>query len=524
MATVTVNLTGYEIVASVAIGWLDNVSIGSTFDRNGLEQTLDYIQFQYTAGFGAQAGFTQIYLTGVGDRFTPEFEAAGRIIVTASDGETVEFMIAGADMSEPYEWQPTNSVEIAAFANHVRGLTDHNATLTLTDDPPHTDHAVDAGAVTWTFALPQPTVTHTPAPGTLLLLADFDDTDLTVDAAALLTASAPGTTGNNPYADSDRGGSDSPTDGELGLSPTDTVISRIRRHSDTELNLNDNDSPSALDLGTYFGVGGDGNDLTLYLQTSADGLASFAVAAQIGLVGGNFARFTLPADAQTLLDNISTGDRFIFAFARPASVSVDHAVDAGNVAWSFALPEPTVTHTSVLPIDHAVDAGAVSWVYDLPQPTVTHTPATSGDEVSVTVPLTGESVFDDYIRWSDNYSLGSLFDANGEEQVLSLVDLNNAGPPGLVRISITGTNNRFTPEFEATGRFTFTASDGESVTVVLANADMSEIYQWTPANSDEVVAFVLHVKSLTDQTGTLTLTGEGTATPTDHAGVDAGPM
>ena len=141
--------------------------------------------------------------------------------------------------------------------------------------------------------------------------------------------------------------------------------------------------------------------------------------------------------------------------------------------------------------------------------------------MSVTVPLTGESVFDDYIRWSDNYSLGSLFDANGEEQVLSLVDLNNANPPGLVRISITGTNNRFTPEFEATGRFTFTASDGESVTVVLANADMTEIYQWTPTNSAEVVAFVLHVKGLTDQTGTITLTGEGTATTTDHA-VNAG--
>ena len=164
----------------------------------------------------------------------------------------------------------------------------------------------------------------------------------------------------------------------------------------------------------------------------------------------------------------------------------------------------------------------MAWAFALPEPTVTHTPAASGDEVSVTVPLTGESVFDDYIRWSDDYSLGSLFAANGlKSRFLSLVDLNNANPPGRVRISITGTNNRFTPEFEATGRFTFTASDGESVTVVLANADMTEIYQWTPTNSAEVVAFVLHVKSLTDQTGTLTLTGEGTAQPTDHA-VDAG--
>ena len=120
------------------------------------------------------------------------------------------------------------------------------------------------------------------------------------------------------------GGSDSPTDGELGLGTTQTVLSRIRRHSATELNLNDNDNPSALDIGTYFAAGGDGNDLTLYLQTTADGLVSFAVADQIGLGGGNYVRFTLPADAQTLLENIDTGDRWIFALARPASVSVDH--------------------------------------------------------------------------------------------------------------------------------------------------------------------------------------------------------
>ena len=108
-------------------------------------------------------------------------------------------------------------------------------------------------------------------------------------------------------------------DGELGLSATDTVISRIRRHSATELNLNDNDNPSALSLADYFGSGGDGNDLTLYLQTSADGLVSFAVSTQIGLSGGNYVRFTLPADAQTLLDNLSApATAWIFALARPS--------------------------------------------------------------------------------------------------------------------------------------------------------------------------------------------------------------
>ena len=70
-------------------------------------------------------------------------------------------MIANADMSEPYSWVPTNSAEVIAFVGHVRGLTDQNATLTLTDDPASTDHAVDAGNVSWVFDVPQPTITKT---------------------------------------------------------------------------------------------------------------------------------------------------------------------------------------------------------------------------------------------------------------------------------------------------------------------------------------------------------------------------
>ena len=72
-------------------------------------------------------------------------------------------------------------------------------------------------------------------------------------------------------------------------------------------------------------------------------------------------------------------------------------------------------------------------------------------------------------------------------------------------ISIVGTNNRFTPEFEATGLITFEASDGEMLEVMIADADMTETYAWTPTNSAEVVAFVAHVRGLSDQSATLTL-------------------
>ena len=168
------------------------------------------------------------------------------------------------------------------------------------------------------------------APPTQLTLADSDDTGLDVDAKALLVASAPGTAGSDPYADSDRGGTDTPLDGELGLSATNTVISRFRRLVAAELTLNDNDSPAALDIGAYFNAGGDGADLTIYLQT-LDGAVSFTAAAQYVLGGGGFARFTLPADAQTLLDNLASGDRWIFKAARPATATpTDQPITAGS--------------------------------------------------------------------------------------------------------------------------------------------------------------------------------------------------
>ena len=123
-----------------------------------------------------------------------------------------------------------------------------------------TDHAVDAGAVAFAFHLPQPTVTHTA----------LVTTDHAVDAGNvswafaichnLLLPTLPpsalcwrcrtltipgwtwklrrcwkparrGTSGNNFYRDSTRGGSDSPIEGELGVGPGETRISRMRRAS-----------------------------------------------------------------------------------------------------------------------------------------------------------------------------------------------------------------------------------------------------------------------------------------------------
>ena len=370
MASVTVNLTGFTD-SGVSVFWPDNTSLGSLFSAAGSTQTLNTFSLFYS---GSNVGLVSLSLTAFNDRFTTAFEATGRIIVEASDGEMLEVQIANADMTEAYDWIPTNSAEVIAFATHVIGLSDQTATLTLTDDPPSTAHAVDAGDVAWTFAIPAATVTHTAAP--TLFLADFDDSGLVVECAALLEASDDATAGNFFYEDTDRGGTDEPLDGELGLGNDDTVISGIRRRTSTLLQLNDDNNPVALDIGAYFSTGGAGNDLTIYLQTMNGGEVSFTVASTVSFSRVDQVRFTLPSDAQTLLDNISTGDRFIFALARPTPVAVDHAVNAGDVAWTFALPQASITHTPRVPDAHTINAGDIAWAFAIPQAAVTLTART----------------------------------------------------------------------------------------------------------------------------------------------------
>ena len=169
----------------------------------------------------------------------------------------------------------------------------------------------------------------------LLVLADSDDTGLEVDAKALMVASDDATTGNFFYEDEDRGGTDTPLDGELGLGDDETLISGFRRRTATLLQLNDSNSPVALDIGDYFSTGGAGNDLTIYLQTLAGEVsfpatnASFSRADQV--------RFTLPADAQTLLDNLADGDLWIFKAARPDVQALAMEAAAGDPTADFDL-------------------------------------------------------------------------------------------------------------------------------------------------------------------------------------------
>ena len=149
-----------------------------------------------------------------------------------------------------------------------------------------------------------------------MLLADSDDTGLDVELKALLEASGTATL----YADSDRGGFDTPVDGEMGLGVSETLVSRIIR-SGTYIQLNDNDNPSALGLDDYFHIASVGGDLTLYVQTELDGEESVVVAGNSFDLSSQRIRITTGTELGSLLDNFSIGDRFIFKFARPEAVA-----------------------------------------------------------------------------------------------------------------------------------------------------------------------------------------------------------
>ena len=131
MASVTVNLTGASSGSS-AVLWSGNVNLGSTFASDS-SRSLSLTQVQIH-----NDGEVYIQLGSQIAEFTTAFEATGRFIFAAEDDTSVEFLLANADMADPYRWTPTNSVAIGAFFTHLKPLVDlgQSFDLTLTDDAP----------------------------------------------------------------------------------------------------------------------------------------------------------------------------------------------------------------------------------------------------------------------------------------------------------------------------------------------------------------------------------------------------
>ena len=224
-----------------------------------------------------------------------------------------------SDSTEPYGWNDPANPVTQALIDEYKALSqaDKDATVLILDDGEDVESYARGSLETGVPVLSGRVVTDPPTPS--LTLDDWSEPADT-EAICLALLEATGTT--TLYADSDRGGSGTPIDGELGLGDGETVISRIWR-SGAILRFNDNDNPAALDLDDYFQTGGGGENATIYVQT-ADGVENFVVSGNIHSTGGNWINFNIPTAFQTLLGDIATGDRFILAIINPVEEESRH--------------------------------------------------------------------------------------------------------------------------------------------------------------------------------------------------------
>ena len=147
-----------------------------------------------------------------------------------------------------------------------------------------------------------------------LTLADFDQAGRQFDVLALIEAgTVEAGTAYGLWARSPRDAVGSLLDGEADIDGDAEPLTRLRWNDvDDVLILNDN---GVTDLGAYFTTGGDGEDLTISIQ-DVDGVASETVAAGFLAGGGNFLQLQVTAALAARVQNIDTGDRFIFALWR----------------------------------------------------------------------------------------------------------------------------------------------------------------------------------------------------------------
>ena len=152
-----------------------------------------------------------------------------------------------------------------------------------------------------------------------LVLSDFVLADgLETEVLGLIEAAEP----IDVFSRSPRPARGTLVDGELDLSGDSEPVTRFRFRAQAtntaggaRITLNDS---GTLSLADFFGSGGDGDDLTVWVQTSA-GVISFASLGAIaaGQSGDHFVTWAVPTNDQLLVAGITDGDLFIFALTRP---------------------------------------------------------------------------------------------------------------------------------------------------------------------------------------------------------------
>ena len=84
-------------------------------------------------------------------------------------------------------------------------------------------------------------------------------------------------------------------------------------------------------------------------------------------------RLDIPSGEQSNFNDLTEGHPFILALSMTTPTTTDHAIDGGDISWTFELPEPDVTHVLAAgTTDHEISGGNINWTFELPQPDVTH--------------------------------------------------------------------------------------------------------------------------------------------------------
>ena len=186
-----------------------------------------------------------------------------------------------------------------------------------------------------------------------------------VDLLFLAEASASGSSSDGFYITSERGGSDSPSDGDDKFGTgNDGKITRLRFRSGHQVSANqagyssDDGSFESYVLNT---------DLQIHFQTD-DGVASWVSTdlTSARMAGGRYADWPqIPTAARNLFNDLSSGDRFILAFSLPstgedttASFTTRHAVRGSG---SVTVIDTGADLSATFAARHAIQgAGAVT--------------------------------------------------------------------------------------------------------------------------------------------------------------------
>ena len=297
---------------------------------------------------------------GVNNDFSPLFELEGIIDVVLED-TYIRFELTGSDLTDVYSLVSSVGNFIVSEGNPAPARSEAYTRLSLYVDYPNID--ISAETPLPTISTQVEAYTTTPP----LVLSDFNSSGITLDFLALIEVSG------DPalYTDTNRGGSDVPIEGELGLGTGETLISRIFWNTGTnQLVFNDNDNPVSIDLGPYYAVGGAARNQTIHFQIS-NSLATFLVEDGYADGGDSWVRFeNLPENVNELLNGLSIGDRLIVGASQPSvtyiSISLDtetplptgqpsvesYNVDYVDIALSTETPLPTasITVSSVEPL------------------------------------------------------------------------------------------------------------------------------------------------------------------------------